>query len=137
MFAAPNISIRLFVNAIILFISRMKDRRAADQGHASAQNNLGIMYQEGRGGLPRSDVWAMEWYLKAADQKHAAAQSNLSHMYAEGRGVPRSVVESEKLLEKAAARAEDHAAAPPRHLQPLSARLVERIATMREDLWRT
>ena len=114
-----------------------EDRRAADQGHASAQNNLGIMYQEGRGGLPRSDVWAVEWYLKAADQKHAAAQSNLSHMYAEGRGVPRSVVESERLLEKAAARAEDHAAAPPRHLQPLSARLVERIATMREDLWRT
>ena len=46
-------------------------RKAADQGYAQAQYNLGGMYEEGRGGLPQSDALAVEWYRKAADQGYA------------------------------------------------------------------
>ena len=48
-------------------------RKAADQGHAEAQFNLGVMYDEGRG-VPQSDKEAAMWYRKAADQGHADAQ---------------------------------------------------------------
>ena len=51
-------------------------RKAADQGHAKAQCNLGFMYLSGHG-LPQSDALAVEWYRKAADQGHAPAQCSL------------------------------------------------------------
>jgi hypothetical protein len=41
-------------------------RKAADQGHALAQNNLGTMFYEGRG-VAQSGVAAARWYRKAAD----------------------------------------------------------------------
>jgi hypothetical protein len=41
-------------------------RKAADQGHALAQNNLGTMFYEGRG-VAQSGVEAARWYRKAAD----------------------------------------------------------------------
>ena len=49
-------------------------RKAADQGHASAQCNLGLMYDNGEG-VPENDAEAVKWYRKAADQGHAKAQS--------------------------------------------------------------
>ena len=42
-------------------------RKAADQGVAEAQYNLGIMYKDGNG-VAQSDAKAAEWYRKAADQ---------------------------------------------------------------------
>ena len=36
-------------------------RLAADQGNASAQRNLGIMYEYGRG-LPQNNIMAHMWY---------------------------------------------------------------------------
>ena len=51
-------------------------RAAADQGHAGAQYNLGIMHDKGRG-VAQSDVEAVRWWKKAADQGHADAQSKL------------------------------------------------------------
>lgn len=38
------------------------------------------MYQNEEGGLPQSNVLAMEWYQKAADQGHVEAQQNLLAM---------------------------------------------------------
>jgi hypothetical protein len=61
-------------------------RKAAEQGHANAQNSLGVMYVRGRGGLPQDDKQAVEWYRKAAEQGNAYAQNNLGVMYANGRG---------------------------------------------------
>ena len=58
-------------------------RMAAEQGHARAQNNLGSMYEDGRG-VPQSDEKAEEWYLKAASQGLAEAQTNSGAMYAAG-----------------------------------------------------
>ena len=58
----------------------------ADQGHAYAQYNLGLMYANGYG-VPEDDAEAVRWYRLAADQGHAGAQYNLGVMYASGRGV--------------------------------------------------
>ena len=68
-------------------------RLAADQGRAAAQNNLGFMYDKGRG-VPEDDVEAVRWYRLAADQGQANAQYNLGFMYATGRGVPQDDAEA-------------------------------------------
>ncbi len=47
--------------------------KAANAGHALAQNNLGVMYANGRG-VEQSDVKAGEWYRKAAEQGDKTAQ---------------------------------------------------------------
>ena len=53
-----------------------------------AQNNLGWMYEEGRG-VERDDVQAVAWYRRSAEQGEAQAQCNLGVMYKNGRGVPK------------------------------------------------
>ena len=66
-------------------------RLAAGQGDASAQSNLGFMYQEGRG-VPQDNAEAVRWYRLAAGQGHAMAQHNLAASYAVGAGVPQDPV---------------------------------------------
>ena len=61
-------------------------RPLADQGHASAQYNLGVSYDNGQG-VAQDYAAAVSWYRKAADQGNASAQSNLGLMYAKGQGV--------------------------------------------------
>ena len=61
-------------------------RRAAEQGNAMAQNNLGVMYAEGKG-VPQDDKAAVQWYRRAAEQGDADAQNNLGMMYHKGEGV--------------------------------------------------
>ena len=63
----------------------------ADQGNATAQTNLGVMYGNGQG-LPQSYAEALKWFRKAGDQGNAAAQFNLGLMYRMGQGVPRNYV---------------------------------------------
>ena len=62
--------------------------KAAEQGLADAQFNLGIMYANGDG-VPEDDTEAVRWYRKAAKQGHANAQFNLGTMYTKGDGVPK------------------------------------------------
>jgi len=62
-------------------------RKAAEQGHARAQFNLGVMYDKGTG-VPENDSEAIKWYRKAAEQGHALAQADLGFMYANGKGAP-------------------------------------------------
>ena len=68
-------------------------RKAADQGIAIAQSNLGSMYDTGDG-IPEDDAKAAEWYRKAAEQGDADAQNSLGAMYANGTGVPKDYVEA-------------------------------------------
>ena len=70
-------------------------RRAADQGVAAVQFNLGRAYEIGRG-VPKDFVEAAKWYRKAADQDDATAQFNLGAMYYYGRGVEQDFVEAHK-----------------------------------------
>ena len=60
-------------------------RKAAEQGVARAQYNLGVMYANGEG-VPKDEQQAMLWYRKAAEQGVARAQYNLGVMYDNGRG---------------------------------------------------
>jgi TPR repeat protein len=69
--------------------------KAAEQGDAKAQDNLGIMYHEGQG-VPQDDSQALDWYRKAAEQGYAKAQLNLGFMYYNGQGVPINYVEAFK-----------------------------------------
>ena len=55
-------------------------RLAAEQGVASAQHNLGIMYETGRGGVRQSYAEAVRWYRQAAEHGHANAQYILGNM---------------------------------------------------------
>ena len=61
-------------------------RKAAEQGYAAAQYNLGVMYYNGQG-VPQDDAEAVKWYRKAAEQGLADAQTNLGGMYYFGQGV--------------------------------------------------
>ena len=67
--------------------------RAAKQGDASAQRNLGWMYANGRD-VRKDDVQAVLWYRRSAEQGDAWAQWNLGLMYANGRGVQKDDVQA-------------------------------------------
>ena len=54
-------------------------RRAAAEGYASEQYNLGVMYQTGFG-LPKDMTKAREWFQKAADQGDVQAKSILKKL---------------------------------------------------------
>ena len=58
----------------------------ADQGHAHAQFNLGVMYRGGIG-VPQNNDMAVMWYTLAAKQGLARAQSLLGSMYRGGKSV--------------------------------------------------
>jgi TPR repeat protein/uncharacterized protein YecT (DUF1311 family) len=73
----------------------------AEQGHALAQFNIGVMYSTGTG-VPEDDSEAVYWLRKAADQGRAEAQEFLGTMYLAGRGVTENTVEAAKWLRKAA-----------------------------------
>jgi TPR repeat protein len=76
-------------------------RPLAEQGHAEAQFNLGLMYYNGQG-VPKDDAKAVKWYRKAAEQGNADAQNNLGVMYVKGQGVPQDYKEAVKWYRKAA-----------------------------------
>ena len=56
---------------------------------ASAQNNLGFMYAEGKGVLQDYKT-AVKWYKLAVEQGNADAQTSLGFMYENGKGVPQN-----------------------------------------------
>jgi TPR repeat protein len=76
-------------------------RKAADQGNADAQVNLGVMYAEGQG-VKRDYTEAVRWYRKAAEQGYALAQWCLGVMYEDGHGLPQDYAEAVRWYRKAA-----------------------------------
>jgi TPR repeat protein len=76
-------------------------RKAAEQGNAGAQRNLGAMYAAGDG-VPQDYVQATNWYRKAAEQGDAEAQHNLGAMYVAGDGVPQDDAQAMNWYRKAA-----------------------------------
>jgi TPR repeat protein len=55
-------------------------QKAADQGAANAQSNLGFMYEHGQG-VSQDYAAAASWYRKAADQGDPGGQYNLGAIY--------------------------------------------------------
>jgi TPR repeat protein len=76
-------------------------RSAADQDDALAQDNLGIMYRDGRG-VQQDFAEAVKWWRKAADQGNASAQYSLGARFYEGHGVRQDFAEAAKWWRKAA-----------------------------------
>uniref|UniRef100_A0A914WE36 Protein kinase domain-containing protein n=1 Tax=Plectus sambesii TaxID=2011161 RepID=A0A914WE36_9BILA len=89
------------ISAPILHKTINEYRKAAEQGDAESQYQLGLMYREGKGVL-QSDGEAAKWFKKAAEQGNADAQFSLGRMYQNGRGVPQSDEETVKWFRKSA-----------------------------------
>ncbi len=61
-------------------------QRRAEAGNVAAENQLGILYAQGRG-TEQSFPKAIEWWQKAAAHHGAAAMTNLGLLYLRGAGV--------------------------------------------------
>ena len=105
-------------------------QQAAAAGHARAQNNLGVLYADGR--IPMINGGeAQRWLGEAARQGLADAQFNLGSLFERGgNGVPQDDVEAFVWLTRAAA--QGHADA--RKILPLvSARLTQQQRAVAEQ----
>jgi TPR repeat protein len=74
---------------------------AAERGNAHAQNNLGIIFRNGRGTLkatPSDYVEAAKWFRRAAEQGHPDAQHSFGVMCSAGQGTQQSVVQAHMWL---------------------------------------
>ena len=80
----------------------------AEQGHAAAQSNLGLMYSSGHG-VPQDYAVAAKWYRRAAEQGFARAQFNLGTMYEHGKSVAQDYAEAARWYELAAAQGDPDA----------------------------
>ena len=75
--------------------------KAAEQGLADAQNNLGEMYGNAQG-VPKDYNEAVKWFTRSAEQGYAKAQNNLGLMYYKSEGVPQDYNKAVKWFAKAA-----------------------------------
>ncbi|MBT5378797.1 MAG: trypsin-like serine protease, partial [Opitutae bacterium] len=66
-------------------------RKAAEQGYAAAQTNLGGMYYSGEG-VRQDFKEAAKWLMKAAVQGNPSSQALLGLMYTIGKGVSQDVL---------------------------------------------
>ena len=76
-------------------------RPLANDGNATAQFNLAVMYLTGRG-VQQDYSAAALWFRKAAEQGYARAQSNLGTLYRDGQGVAQNDAEAVMWFRKAA-----------------------------------
>ena len=76
-------------------------RLSAEQGNASAQNNLGYSYDHGLG-VTKDYVEAVKWYRLSAEQGNVSAQNNLGYSYEHGEGVTKDYAEAVKWFRLAA-----------------------------------
>jgi len=86
-----------FTSAIVAW------REAAEAGSAAAQNELGLMFQTGRG-APPDYAEALKWYRLAAERGDAAALTRIGWLYQNGWGVPQDYAEAIRWYRKAADR---------------------------------
>ncbi|KAG0297942.1 hypothetical protein BGZ96_003921 [Linnemannia gamsii] len=84
-----------YLEAIFWFL------RAAEQEDATAQYNIGLLYELGQG-IQKDSSMAAFWYDNAAHQGLAKAQSNLGILYINGEGVEKDKALAMQWLIKAA-----------------------------------
>ncbi|MFI3186643.1 MAG: J domain-containing protein [Methylococcaceae bacterium] len=76
-------------------------RFLAEQGDASAQFRLGVMYEKGQY-VMQDYTQAVSWYLKAAEQGNSNARYNLAIKYKTGQGVSQDDTQAAYWYRKAA-----------------------------------
>ena len=84
------------------WMARIMYEKAAAQGNADAQYNLGLLYRDGNH-VPQDYVQARQWFEKAAAQGNANAQTNLGGLYGNGQGVSQDYGKARQWFEQAAA----------------------------------
>src|SRR5262249_12017138 len=77
-------------------------QRAANQGDAVAEMEVGYFYENGLGGLRKDQSEALKWYLKAAGHGNAFGQMKVGEAYLNGNGVPRDPSRAFDLFQRAA-----------------------------------
>jgi TPR repeat protein len=82
--------------------------RAANLGHAEAQNSLGDCFYNGQG-VALNYNSAFEWYQRSADLGNKEAMGNLGTCYAEGEGTEENMVAAEKWTRMSAERGDTEA----------------------------
>jgi TPR repeat protein len=82
--------------------------KAAQQGLAAAEDNLGLRYYKGLG-TSQDYAQALIWFSKAAQQGSATAQSNLGYMYLQGLGVTPDRAQARAWLVKSADQGNENA----------------------------
>lgn len=75
--------------------------KAAEQGYAPAQSQLGFMYSMNYG-VRRDSKKALYWYGKAAEQNYIQAIFNIGTMYQNGEGMKRDLAEAARWVRKGA-----------------------------------
>ena len=79
--------------------------------------NLGVMYESGRGGLPKDDSQAVSWFRKAVEAGDALGMANLGVMYANGQGgLPKDDSQAVSWYRKAAEAGDAYAVAALKRL---------------------
>lgn len=73
---------------------------SAESGDPSAQFNLAMVYQEGRG-VPRNERAALEWLERAAGNGHHEALNLFGVRHAAGEGVPQDFARAVSLFRRA------------------------------------
>lgn len=96
-------------------------RKAAEQGNARAQLDLGFAYENGLG-VERNYVEAVRWFRKAAEQGYAPAQDRMAYCYDKGIGVDRNL---EKAVEWCKRACQQDFPGSKRHLNQLEEKLSE------------
>ena len=91
-----------FVKAVAYY------RPAAEAGDQAAQNNLGELYETGRGVSPDA-AQAFNWYARAAKAGFAPAQLNLARLYASGAGTARDLPRARLWAERARKQGQERA----------------------------
>ena len=74
-------------------------QKAAEQGLAQAQFNLGVAYHNGYG-IMKNQKQAVKWFTKAAEQNLGDAQYNLGVAYANGDGITQNQTTSRQMVHK-------------------------------------
>ena len=83
--------------------------KAAEQGEAQSQHNLGFIYNNGQEGVPQDYKQAVKWLTKAAENGFANAQYHLALNYYKGQGVPQDYKQAYNWFSLAAANGEEDA----------------------------
>lgn len=76
---------------------------AANAGDANAMNRMGLIYGNGRDGVPADYAKALDWYRKSADAGNNDARANLGVMYELGQGTQTDSPKAIELYKSAAA----------------------------------
>ena len=74
---------------------------SARKGNATAQYNLGLIFEQGTG-VRKNLKTAVTWYQKAAKQGHVASEYNLATMLHFGQGIAKNEYAAAKWYERAA-----------------------------------